>query len=210
MHSFSCLERVCCSMSSSTCCFLTCIQISQEAGQVVWYSHLFQNFPQFIVIHSTELPQILIDHSSYPLGSFKRAWILIPEIMTQLLSLGISGAGKLFLISLGPPLGPLSSDNEELSAPWSLVVIGITQEWERGCRAQHRVYPKEVTHHLQDSYICSFSIIQWMLAVWSLVLLPLLNPAWTYGHSWFMYCWSLAWRILSITLLMCEMSAIVQ
>ena len=39
-------------MSSSNCCFLTCIQISQEAGQVVWYSHLFQNFPQFIVIHT--------------------------------------------------------------------------------------------------------------------------------------------------------------
>ena len=33
------------------CCFLTCIQISQEAGQVVWYSHLFMNFPQFVVIH---------------------------------------------------------------------------------------------------------------------------------------------------------------
>ena len=32
--------------------FLTCIQISQKAGQVVWYSHLFQNFPQFIVIHT--------------------------------------------------------------------------------------------------------------------------------------------------------------
>ena len=45
------LEPVCCSMSSSNCCFLTCIQISQEADQVVWYSHLFQNFPQFIVIH---------------------------------------------------------------------------------------------------------------------------------------------------------------
>ena len=39
-------------MSSSSCCFLTCIQVSQEAGQVVWYSHLFQNFPQFIVIHT--------------------------------------------------------------------------------------------------------------------------------------------------------------
>ena len=38
-------------MSGSNCCFLTRIQISQEAGQVVWYSHLFQNFPQFIVIH---------------------------------------------------------------------------------------------------------------------------------------------------------------
>ena len=43
-----------CSRSSSNCCFLTCIQISQEAGQVVWYSHLFQNFPQFIVIHTVE------------------------------------------------------------------------------------------------------------------------------------------------------------
>ena len=41
-------------MSSSNCCFLTCIQISQEAGQVVWYSHLFQNFPQFIVIHTVQ------------------------------------------------------------------------------------------------------------------------------------------------------------
>ena len=30
------------------------IQISQEAGQVVWYSHLFQNFPQFIVIHTVK------------------------------------------------------------------------------------------------------------------------------------------------------------
>ena len=38
-------------MPSSNCCFLTCIQVSQEAGQVVWYSRLFQNFPQFIVIH---------------------------------------------------------------------------------------------------------------------------------------------------------------
>jgi len=41
-------------MSSSNCCFLTCIQISQEAGQVVWYSHLFQNFPQFVVIHTVK------------------------------------------------------------------------------------------------------------------------------------------------------------
>ena len=41
-------------MSSSNCCFLTCIQISQEAGQVVWYFHLFQNFPQFIVIHTVK------------------------------------------------------------------------------------------------------------------------------------------------------------
>ena len=41
-------------MSSSDCCFLACIQISQEAGQVVWYSHLFQNFPQLVVIHTVK------------------------------------------------------------------------------------------------------------------------------------------------------------
>ena len=35
----------------SNCCFLTCIQVSQEAGQMVWYFHLLLNFPQFIVIH---------------------------------------------------------------------------------------------------------------------------------------------------------------
>ena len=54
MYSFSYLEPVCCSTSSSNSCFLTCLHISQEAGQVVWYSHLFQNFPQFIVIHTVK------------------------------------------------------------------------------------------------------------------------------------------------------------
>ena len=54
MYSFPNLETVLCSTCSSNCCFLTCIQISQEAGQVVWYSHLFKNFPQFIVIHTVK------------------------------------------------------------------------------------------------------------------------------------------------------------
>jgi len=45
---------VCCSISSSNCCFLACIQISQEVGQVVWNSHLFQNFQQFVVIHTVK------------------------------------------------------------------------------------------------------------------------------------------------------------
>ena len=54
MYSFPNLEPVCCSMSSSNCCFLTCIEISQEAGQVVWYSHLFKNFPQFVVIYAVK------------------------------------------------------------------------------------------------------------------------------------------------------------
>ena len=53
-YSFLNLEPVHCSMTSSNCCFLTCIQVPQEAGKVVWYSHLLKNFPQFIVIHTVK------------------------------------------------------------------------------------------------------------------------------------------------------------
>ena len=126
MYSFPNLEPVCCSMSSSNWCFLTWIQVSQEAGQGVWYSHLLKNFPQFVLIHT------------------------------------VKG-------------------------------FGIVNE-------------AEVDVSLKFS--CFFSD-QWMLAIWPLVSLPFLNPTWTSGNSWFMYCWSLAWRILSITLLTCAMSAIV-
>ena len=41
-------------LSSSNCCFLTYIQISQEVGKVILYSHLFKNFPQFVVIHTVK------------------------------------------------------------------------------------------------------------------------------------------------------------
>ena len=58
MYSFLDLEPVCCFMSSSNCCFLTCIQISQEVGQVVWYSHLLKNFPQFVVIYTVKITAV--------------------------------------------------------------------------------------------------------------------------------------------------------
>ena len=54
MYSFPNLESVFCSMSSSNSCFLTCIQVSQEAGQVVWYSHLLKNFPHFVAIYTVK------------------------------------------------------------------------------------------------------------------------------------------------------------
>ena len=54
MYSFPDMEPVCYSMFNSNCCFLTCIQISQEAGKVVCYSHFFKNFPQFVVIHTVK------------------------------------------------------------------------------------------------------------------------------------------------------------
>ena len=43
-----------CLISSSNCCFLTFIQVSQEAGKAVWYSHLFKHFPQFVVIYTVK------------------------------------------------------------------------------------------------------------------------------------------------------------
>ena len=55
MYSFPNFEPVHCSISSSNCCFLICIQVFQEAGQVVWYySHLFKNFPQFVMINTVK------------------------------------------------------------------------------------------------------------------------------------------------------------
>ena len=54
MYSFPNLEPVYSSMSSSNSFFLTCVQVSQKAGQVVLYSHLLMNFPQFIVIHTVK------------------------------------------------------------------------------------------------------------------------------------------------------------
>ena len=95
-------------MSSSDCCFLTCIQISQEAGQVVWYSHLFKNFPQFVVIHKV-----------------------------------------------------------------------------KGWHSQKA----EVEFFFWNSL--AFSMIQWMLPIWSLVPLPFLKPAWTSGSS---CIWKLLWK----------------
>ena len=53
-YSFPNLEPVHCSMSSSNCCFLVCIQVSQEAGNVVWYTYLIKNIPQFVVNHTVK------------------------------------------------------------------------------------------------------------------------------------------------------------
>ena len=127
MYSFLGLEPVCFSMSRFNCCFLTCIQISQEAGQVVWYSHLLKNFPQFIVIHTVK------------------------------------------------DFGIASKADTDVFLELSCFFDG----------------PADVGNLISGS--CAFS-----------------NPVWTSGSSRFMYCWSLAWRIiLSITLLAREMNAIV-
>ena len=127
-YSFPSLEPVHCCISVSNSCFLTCIHASQETSEMVWYSHLFKNLPQFVVMHTV----------------------------------------KDFCIS----------------------------QWSRSSCFSGILLP--------------FFMIHRILAIWSLIPLLILNPAWTSGNSWFTYCWSLAWRILSITLLACEMSTIMR
>ena len=51
---FPILNQFFVSMSGSNCCFLTCTQAPQEAGETVWYSHLFKNFPQIVVFHTVQ------------------------------------------------------------------------------------------------------------------------------------------------------------
>ena len=54
MYSFPSFEPVHCSTSGFNCCFLTCTQVSQEAGKMIWYFHLLKNFPHFFVIHTVK------------------------------------------------------------------------------------------------------------------------------------------------------------
>ena len=127
MYSLPNLEPVYCFMSSSNCCFFTYIQISQEAGKVVWYSYLFKNFPQFIVIHTVK---------------------------------GFSIVNK-------------AEVDVFLELPFFFND------------------PMDV-----GNLIFGFSAFS--------------KSSLNIRSSWFTYCWRLAWRILSIILLVCEMSAIVQ
>ena len=110
-------------MSSSNCCFLTCIQISLEAGHVVWYFHLLTNFPQFVVIHTVK---------------------------------GFDAVNKAEVVVF-------------------LVFSCLFND------------PTDIGNLISDSSGFSKS----SLNIWT---------------SWFTYCWGLAWRILSITLLLCENS----
>ena len=127
IHTFPNFESVHHSMSSSNCCFLTCTQVSQETGKVVWYSYLLKNFPRFVVIHTVKGISLV---NEVEVDVFLDFLCFLHDPMD---------VGNLFLVPL-----------------------------------------------------------------------PFLKPACISGSSWFASYWSLTWRILSITLLACEISAIMQ
>ena len=101
----------------------------------------------------------------------------------------------------GNPLQCSCLENPRDGGAWWATVYAV---------AQSRTRLKWLSSSRCFSGTLIFLMTQWMLPIWSLVPLPFLKPAWVSGSSWFTYCWSLAWRILSITLLACEMSAIVR
>ena len=142
MYSVSYLEPVCCSVSSSNCCFLTCIQVSQEAGQVVWYSHLFQNFPQFIVIHTIK-----------GFGIVNKAEI---DVFLKLSCFFDDPAAAAVMLLQSCPTLCDPIDGSPPGSPVPGILQARTLEW----------------------IAISFStMIQQMLAIWSLVSLPFLKPA---------------------------------
>ena len=130
MYSFSYLEPVCCSMSSSNCYFLTCIQVSQESGQVVWYSHLFQNFPQFIVIHTVKGFGII--NKVLSLGSLKLVWST-SGIITETESINKHNRRNTFVVYY-------------LLNPWLIHEICCLHTWDTEFKSSHEgpyFYPIE-------------------------------------------------------------------
>ena len=102
-----------------------------------------------------------------------------------------------------------SVGSQRVGRDWA-TELNWTEEFSAVCCDSHS---QRLWHSQKSSSRCFsgmlllFLMIQWLLGTWSLVLLPFLNPAWTSGSSQFTYCWSLAWRILSITVLACEIKA---
>ena len=155
------------------CCCLSCIQVSQEAGDVVCYSHLIKNIPHFVVIHT--IKGFGMVNETVDILEWNSLAFSVIQCLLAIWSL-------VYLPVLNPAC-----------------ISGISQFtycWSPSL--------KDFEHNLAGMWNeCNCMVI------WSLGLLPFLNPSCTSGSLQFTYWWSLAWRILSIILLAGEMSAVV-
>ena len=197
---------------AANCCFLTCIQISQEAGQVVWYFHLFKKFPQFVVIHTVRGFGIV---NKAEIAVFLELSCFFNDPAAAAKSLH-SGPTLCEPTHSTPPGSPIPGILQARTLEWVAISFSNVWKWKVKVKSLSRVRLLVAAYQAPPSMGFSMGchyllrMIQQMLAIWFLVPLIFLKPAWTSGSSWFTYCWSLAWRILSITLLACEMRAIVQ
>ena len=185
-------------MSGSTCCFLTCIQISQEVGKVVWYHHLLKNFPVCCDIYSRNL-----------YGSqWSRSRCFFCSFLTFLMIQQMLAIWSLVLLPfLNPACAVLGS---VVSHSWTVALHAhLSMEFpgkniQVGCHfpsSGDLPYPGIEPKSLTSRTLRGGSF--------TMELPGMPNPACTSGISQFTYCLSLMWRILNIILLACEMSVII-
>ena len=173
-------------MSSSNWCFLTCIQVSQELGKVVWYSHLLKNFPQFVVIHTVKGFSI-VNEAEVDVFSGISCFFYNPMDVGNLIS-GFFAFGLLWWLrhkesscsagNLGLIPGSRRSPEEGNVNPLQYCCLENSID-RRACQT--------TVHGVAKSWT-------W-LSKFHFTSLPFLNPPWTCGSAQFICCWSLHWRI---------------
>ena len=187
-------------MSASNCHFLTCVQLSQEMGKVVWHSHLFKNFPQFVVIHTVKGFSVV----NKPVDVF---WGFPCSFYDPAAAKSLQSCPTLCdPINGSPPGSPVPGILQARTLEW--VAISFSSAWKVKVKSLSRVLlfatPRTAVYQAPPSMgfsrqeywrglpLPSPSMIEQMLEIWSLVPLLFLNPACIPESSRFMYCWSLA------------------
>ena len=174
-------------MSSCNNCFLTCIQVSQESGKVVWYSHLLKNFPQFVVIYTVKGCSI-VNEAEVNVFFWNLPAFSIIQWMLAIWS----------LVSL--PLDfPGGSDSKESACNGGDLGL-IPGSWRfpeegNGNPLQYCCLENSIDRRACQATVYGVAKSWTWLSNFHFTSLPFLNPAWTCGSFQFKYYWSLHWRI---------------
>ena len=161
------------------CCFLTCKQVSQGEGKVVCYSHLFKNFPQFVVVHLVKSFSVVKEAEVDILLEFCFLWL--PWWLR---------CSRILPQCRRPGFYPWIRKSP-LRRKWQPTSVFLPGEFhvQRSLVGYSPWGPKQsdVTEQLTLS-LTAFWVIQWILPSWSQVPLPLLNLTCTARISRFLYC----------------------
>ena len=140
MYSFPNLEPVHCSMSSFNCCFLTGKQISQEAGKVVWYSHLLKNLPQFF-------------HKNFPQFSTVKGFTAVNKAV-QFSSVKLLSRVRLFV----SPWITARQASLSITNSWSLLKLMFVESMMRSNHLSSPSPPTLVSTYKWYHTVLSFSV----------------------------------------------------
>ena len=199
-------------ISSSAACFSFCLQL----------------FPSIRVLFQWASQSTGASASASVLPVNSQGWFLLGlDSLIFLLSKGFSISGNKQGNNIQPWCTPFQVWTSPLFHVWFQLLLLVlhtgSQETGKVVCYSHLLknFPQFVVIHTVkgfcvvnkaevDVFLDLSCFLHGPTDVGNLIPLPFLNPAFTSGISWFTYCWSLTWRILSIALLACEMSTIVQ